>query len=192
MPRSNSATVSFGFRLANETLCFRFTATASSRVNRPLERIASPESLGAWLAANGLNTRGTVPTAAEVQAALRLREAIYRLGSFVARGRRPDQGDIDILNDFSSSGSVYQTLVNGKAEWAGSGHLPVLDSLPIIAADAVRVLGGQASGQIKVCEGEECGGLFIDASRGLRRKWCSMNTCGNKAKKASLRASRIS
>ncbi|MEU7880960.1 CGNR zinc finger domain-containing protein [Microbispora bryophytorum] len=31
-----------------------------------------------------------------------------------------------------------------------------------------------------------CAGLFLDTSRGANRRWCSMNTCGNKVKKARL------
>jgi predicted RNA-binding Zn ribbon-like protein len=34
---------------------------------------------------------------------------------------------------------------------------------------------------IKECPGEDCGYLFRDSSRG-RRRWCSMATCGNRAK----------
>ncbi|MGG2464588.1 CGNR zinc finger domain-containing protein [Streptomyces sp. RGM 3693] len=33
-------------------------------------------------------------------------------------------------------------------------------------------------------------GLFVDTSRGGRRRWCSMATCGNKVKKANLKAAR--
>ncbi|MFI9004602.1 CGNR zinc finger domain-containing protein [Streptomyces sp. NPDC053541] len=31
-----------------------------------------------------------------------------------------------------------------------------------------------------------CAGLFLDTSRGASRRWCSMNTCGNRVKKARL------
>jgi len=34
---------------------------------------------------------------------------------------------------------------------------------------------------IRECPGEDCGYLFRDTSRG-RRRWCSMKTCGNRAK----------
>ena len=33
-----------------------------------------------------------------------------------------------------------------------------------------------------------CGWLFIDSSRGRRRRWCSMKTCGNQAKAARYRS----
>ncbi|MCL9761259.1 CGNR zinc finger domain-containing protein [Frankia sp. AiPa1] len=40
------------------------------------------------------------------------------------------------------------------------------------------------------CAGPDCRALFLDGSRPGRRRWCSMNTCGNKAKKAALRRTR--
>jgi predicted RNA-binding Zn ribbon-like protein len=34
----------------------------------------------------------------------------------------------------------------------------------------------------RVCAGTNCGWLFIDRSKGGRRRWCDMATCGNAAK----------
>ncbi|MDW6065679.1 CGNR zinc finger domain-containing protein [Streptomyces sp. FXJ1.4098] len=34
----------------------------------------------------------------------------------------------------------------------------------------------------RVCTGLRCGWVFIDGSRGGRRRWCDMATCGNSAK----------
>ncbi|MCZ0982582.1 CGNR zinc finger domain-containing protein [Streptomyces diastatochromogenes] len=62
------------------------------------------------------------------------------------------------------------------------------DALGVLAADAVQVLGGPRRDRIKACEGPGCAGLFLDTSRGGNRRWCSMNTCGNKVKKARLAA----
>lgn len=35
---------------------------------------------------------------------------------------------------------------------------------------------------------DRCGWYFLDTSRGRRRRWCSMKTCGNQAKAARYRA----
>lgn len=40
-----------------------------------------------------------------------------------------------------------------------------------------------------VCACDRCGWFFIDSSRGRRRRWCSMKTCGNQAKAARYRSS---
>ena len=40
---------------------------------------------------------------------------------------------------------------------------------------------------IKACEGQACTLLFVDHTRGRRRRWCSMAVCGNRAKQAAHR-----
>lgn len=36
--------------------------------------------------------------------------------------------------------------------------------------------------RLRVCPGNDCEWLFVDASRNGTRRWCSMETCGNRAK----------
>ncbi len=40
---------------------------------------------------------------------------------------------------------------------------------------------------VKACEGHGCTLLFVDHTRGHRRRWCSMSMCGNRAKQAAHR-----
>ncbi|OBQ58471.1 CGNR zinc finger domain-containing protein [Mesorhizobium erdmanii] len=40
---------------------------------------------------------------------------------------------------------------------------------------------------VKACEGPACTLLFVDHTRGHRRRWCSMAQCGNRAKQAAHR-----
>ncbi|HVJ53947.1 MAG TPA: ABATE domain-containing protein [Aliidongia sp.] len=40
---------------------------------------------------------------------------------------------------------------------------------------------------VKACEGPACTLLFADHTRGRARRWCSMATCGNRAKQAAHR-----
>ncbi|MGH1554964.1 CGNR zinc finger domain-containing protein, partial [Streptomyces sp. L7] len=41
--------------------------------------------------------------------------------------------------------------------------------------------------RVRDCAGPTCGALFLDTSRPGNRRWCSMGTCGNRAKKETLR-----
>jgi predicted RNA-binding Zn ribbon-like protein len=36
--------------------------------------------------------------------------------------------------------------------------------------------------RLRECQGERCGWLFIDSSKSGRRRWCTMEDCGNRAK----------
>ncbi|MDX2297501.1 MULTISPECIES: CGNR zinc finger domain-containing protein [Streptomyces] len=173
------------FRLDNEVLAFRFTATLSDRAGAaPYERLSGPDRLRLWLRAVGLDVPDVSPAA--FQDALSLREAIYRAGLAVTRTRRPDPGDAAILNGSASAGRPALALDDGLTVWHLSEETPVPDALAVLAADAIHVLGGPDRHRIKACEGPRCAGLFLDTSRGANRRWCSMNTCGNRVKKARL------
>ena len=52
-----------------------------------------------------------------------------------------------------------------------------LDNVALLAGE---LLTGPSRAHVRVCPGESCGWLFLDP-RG-RRRWCSMATCGNRAK----------
>ncbi|MFE1314790.1 CGNR zinc finger domain-containing protein [Streptomyces sp. NPDC058755] len=51
--------------------------------------------------------------------------------------------------------------------------------LVLQAFDLLRALPLERT---RVCPGRRCGWVFIDSSRGGRRRWCDMATCGNSAK----------
>ncbi|MFF4340650.1 CGNR zinc finger domain-containing protein [Kitasatospora sp. NPDC001540] len=173
------------FRLDNEVLAFRFTATVSDRAGAaPRERLTDPGRLALWLHAAGLGVPGVSP--AELQDALALREAIYRAGLAVAAARHPDPVDAAALNAAATAGRPCPGLRDGLAVWRLGSEDPVADALAVLAADAVRALGGPDRSRVKACEGPDCAGLFLDTSRGANRRWCSMNTCGNRVKKARL------
>jgi len=50
------------------------------------------------------------------------------------------------------------------------------------ALDAAHLLTDNEHGPIRECEGALCGWFFLDESRNRRRRWCSMEACGNRAK----------
>jgi predicted RNA-binding Zn ribbon-like protein len=40
---------------------------------------------------------------------------------------------------------------------------------------------------IRACEGPTCTLVFLDRTHGRARRWCSMASCGNRAKQAAHR-----
>ena len=57
--------------------------------------------------------------------------------------------------------------------------------LDMVATSALALLSDPREVQrIKLCPGKDCGWLFIDETKNARRKWCMMETCGNRAKAA--------
>lgn len=80
-----------------------------------------------------------------------------------------------------------------------SGEGSRLDFLPMRkwrTPEALLLPIGEALGRfvctedfsdVKACEGHACTLLFVDHTRGGRRRWCSMAMCGNRAKQAAHR-----
>lgn len=175
------------FRLDNESLVFRYTATLSHRGgSNPFERLTGPDRLRLWLAAGGLEP-GRNPTARELADAIALREAIYRLGVAVSRGAALDGGDASILNAAAVPGYAVPELTDGGMRWRLTGPDAIRAAVSVIARDAIALLGGEDAERIKTCDGPDCAGLYVDTSRGNNRRWCSMNTCGNRNKKNRMR-----
>ncbi|MFC4048995.1 CGNR zinc finger domain-containing protein [Actinomadura syzygii] len=77
---------------------------------------------------------------------------------------------------------------SGRLRWHADE--PVLASLALMARDALDLVTSAAIDRVRRCAGHDCNALFLDSSRPGTRRWCSMNTCGNQAKKDTLRTRR--
>jgi predicted RNA-binding Zn ribbon-like protein len=51
-----------------------------------------------------------------------------------------------------------------------------------IARSAAELLTDDQLARVKLCAMPDCGWLFLDDSRAGNRRWCSMETCGNRHK----------
>jgi predicted RNA-binding Zn ribbon-like protein len=58
--------------------------------------------------------------------------------------------------------------------------LPVAETLATFVCE-------ESFADVKACEGPACTLLFVDHTRGRKRRWCSMALCGNRAKQAAHR-----
>lgn len=61
------------------------------------------------------------------------------------------------------------------------------DLLPRVAAVCAQLICEADFRYIKNCEGPDCSLYFLDVSKSHKRRWCSMDLCGNRAKAATYR-----
>jgi predicted RNA-binding Zn ribbon-like protein len=61
-----------------------------------------------------------------------------------------------------------------------------------LAASGLELLVSRDRVALKMCDGNRCGWFFLDRTRAHTRRWCEMETCGNRAKarRHYLRATR--
>jgi hypothetical protein len=151
------------------------------------EIVPAPADLGRVL---GL-LLGTPPLPADEDdlAAMReLRTTITRMAYGLAVGTLPLRTDVDVLNRAAAAPPLTRAL-----HPEGGTRLvepTAAQALATLARDAVDLFGGRYAHRIRVCAAEDCGLLFVDASRPGRRRWCSMERCGNLAKVRGHRARR--
>jgi predicted RNA-binding Zn ribbon-like protein len=61
-------------------------------------------------------------------------------------------------------------------------------ALAPIVDDAIRLVAFADPARLRRCRADACLRWFVDTSKGGRRAWCSMTTCGNRAKATRYRA----
>ena len=175
------------FRLG-KVLATSFTGTLSERHGDAMERIPTPGRLVDWLAVNGLAVESC--TIAQLERAWELRESIHAAATAAARQDPLPAPAVRVINDRSIQGRAAAILTpDGTRQWQLSPASCVEDALSVIAADAVSIIAGERDGRLALCASPTCRAAFFDTSQSRTRRWCDMNTCGNREKKARFNAS---
>ncbi|MCA0156937.1 ABATE domain-containing protein [Tsukamurella sp. M9C] len=174
------------FRLGSE-LATGFTATLTERCGDPLERIPTPQRLADWFTVVGLAVFAC--TDDDLARAVELREAIHRAATAAARDEPLPPRAVRVLNDCSARGRAALVLTpQRQGRWDLTAGDETTDALGVIARDAITLLAGERPGRWALCASPTCRAAFFDTSRSRSRRWCEMNTCGNKEKKARFSA----
>jgi len=178
-------------------LCLDFTDTVDWRTSaHTTDKLDSYQALLEWSSGKGILDQRQVGIlsrkvprgdwAHALADAVRLREAIYRIFSATAHRRRANQGDVGILNEYLGRG-LSRAVVRETGDAYGWGWIedvtPDMMLYPI-ANSAAMLLTSEDLGRVRECANEEegCGSLFLDCSKSQSRRWCSMESCGNRAK----------
>jgi len=173
------------------SLALAFAVTGAGTNEGPLGRFQTlrrPSDLEHWGGDVARVTRLRA-SEAELDLAVRLQATIWRVADAVVDGRLIPEEDRAVLNQLAAQPGLVPRLLPGPSRtWVSpDGSRSLLAS---VARDAIDVLGGPRAARLKRCEGARCALLFVDTSRSGRRRWCSMDRCGNRAKVAAHRRRR--
>ncbi|MEV6374777.1 CGNR zinc finger domain-containing protein [Micromonospora musae] len=172
-------------------LCLEFLLTGGPGELSRYEVLHEPDDLAEWLALSRLrlSPADLRVTPDELQSAHRLRDALWQLSRHTARGESRRTEDIVEINRVAADPPlVPQLALNVTSTW----RLPANGAqvLSTIARDAVDLFSGRLATRIRECEAPDCYLIFTDTSAPGRRRWCSMETCGNRNKVRALRSRR--
>lgn len=184
------------YRFDPGALCLELLTTGGPGEFRRYEVLHAPGDLTAWAERSRLTPTPSLEVSdAEVAAARRLRDALFRVTTARAlhnpaeAADTADPADVGTINEAAAHAPLVPAIgPGGERGWAGTADGTRL--LATVARDAVELLTGPFAHRIRMCSAGNCSLIYVDTSRPGRRRWCSMEHCGNRNKVRTLRARR--
>jgi predicted RNA-binding Zn ribbon-like protein len=153
------------------------------------EELGSPETLRDWLAERGLLDQAVELGAADLERALAAREALRRL-LFVNNGAHPDPEAAATLNSIAGR-AVLAVRFEPEGQAGLVPHAAGLDhALGRLLAVVAESMTDGTWARLKACRLSSCQWAFYDHSKNHSGAWCTMDTCGNRAKARAYRQRR--
>jgi predicted RNA-binding Zn ribbon-like protein len=170
-----------------------FVNTLRERWRRSVDCLTTPGDVVEWLVRAGalegrvLARRGLLGQARE------LREAIDSCVVSAVTGAATDPEAVAVVDEWLAFAGGRPQLALDAAGRPHLGERRAGDSprraLGLVALDAARMLGAPAErARVRICASETCSARFFDRSPAGRRRWCSMQQCGNVEKARRHRA----
>ncbi|WP_210593546.1 ABATE domain-containing protein [Streptomyces sp. GESEQ-35] len=170
-------------------ICLDLLATT-----HPDEKVDSVEVLRAWITGSGLVPPGTPLTHADASWLVGFRELRGHVGRLVHGRLSPTSPSYDVsltrVNELARTAPPAPRALRGEdgtlvRELDPPEYAALLGA---IARDTVELLTDPvARTSLRQCEGDNCPIVYVDTSRGRRRRWCSSEVCGNRERVARHR-----
>ncbi|WP_049569610.1 CGNR zinc finger domain-containing protein [Streptomyces sp. SBT349] len=151
------------------------------------DSLADPDGLAAFA-----ERAGTALTGADLPEVLRLREAL-REACVAHTGPAPRPDRAAELNEAFAAAPLTLEIdpLTGAATLVPAAGLRGAAALAARVAAVVAEAEARGTWQrLKACEADSCRWAYYDHSPAGRRRWCSMQVCGARAKMRSYRAKR--
>jgi predicted RNA-binding Zn ribbon-like protein len=170
--------------------CLELLVTGGPGPGEAYEILHEPANLADWLLDSRLNDTAPVRpedldvTAEDFEYVVRFRNTLWSVFPALAHGRTPMAADLEAIND--AIGDPPRPRIDPETRlrsWA----TPVTGRQ--VAAQAAReAIDLLDSPRLRECAGDNCYLLFVDTSRPGKRRWCSMERCGNRNKVREFRS----
>lgn len=191
---------SYEWRFDSGRVCLDLVATSEAAPGAPTEPLAEAGRLAQWLVGAGLVPAGTPLEDIEdtehdldgrwAARFIELRDCVGQLVRAEIDGRYAESA-LERVNAFAAAPPPAIRAVRD----ADGGLVRTLSAPPecaallaAVARDAVELLTDPAArARLRQCEGDNCRRVYLDTSRGRRRRWCSSEVCGNRERVARHR-----
>ena len=109
-----------------------------------------------------------------------LRQALSDLARSRAVGVPEPPGATRVINAAAAEAPLVPQLVHSSRRLIQGNAKQALST---VARDAIELFSSTLADRIRICAADDCGLLYVDTSRPGTRRWCSMEWCGDRAKK---------
>lgn len=185
-----------GLNVIGGRLCLDFVNTVDTHDTYVDEKLVAYDDLVWWALRVGLldeaaaaplfAAAGADPAraAAVFAEAMELREALYRLFAAARGGAPVADADVAVLNAALARALRHARVEAGEDgfAWGWAQGADLERVLWPVARDAAELLVDGELRRVGMCSGDNCDWLYVDTSRNRSRRWCDMQTCGNRAK----------
>jgi predicted RNA-binding Zn ribbon-like protein len=170
-----------------------FVNTRRERWRRSLDCLTSGEDVVEWLRRAGLLEECARRPRGLLGQARGLREAIDACVVGVVAGAPADRAAVAAVDEWLAFAGGRPQLALDPGGLPRFGERSPGDSprraLGLVALDAAQMLGTpRERDRVRICASETCSARFFDRSPAGRRRWCSMQQCGNVEKARRHRA----
>jgi len=120
------------------------------------------------------------------------RGALREVWDAAVEGRTVGPGAVEALNGVlaHSPHPVLRATLAGVAVDHHHEDDALAEALARVAEPLVTAIAAGDTDRFRICANDDCRWVFEDTSRGGRRRWCDMSSCGNRAKVRRFRSKR--
>jgi predicted RNA-binding Zn ribbon-like protein len=150
------------------------------------EELTDPNTLKAWLVANGLMDGSQPIDDSDLKHAIAVREAMRGVIGGNS-GQRVYPVDLATLNEAATASRLRMRFApdgRPRLEPEASGAVGAIGRL---VATLYSAMQGEDWERLKLCSSDACRWAFYDRSKNHSSRWCTMASCGNREKARRFR-----
>jgi predicted RNA-binding Zn ribbon-like protein len=170
--------------LVNADLIVDFVNTAGFDPVR--EDLPTPAALADWLRSHNLDP-GSRVSRTDHDSALAVREAVRDLMSANNDVPVDVAAATEVLDAAARRADYCVRFVDGGARLEPDAG-GVRGAVGVILAEVFAAMSNGSWKRLKACRAGNCRYAFFDGAKNASRAWCSMQSCGNRAKVSAYRA----
>lgn len=145
------------------------------------EELTDPGRLKAWLVAKGLVDESAAVDEDDLRHALAVREAMRGvIGGNT--GQRVYPVDVATLNEAASASRLRMRFGPDGRPRLEPETPGAVGALGRLVAALYSAMQDEEWSRLKLCGADECRWAFYDRSKNRSSRWCTMESCGNRAK----------